>query len=143
MATESKARLWFDVLVYLDSLSGVQASSFVLPPELYLRLGNAAGGRFTFQCTALGPSAAVANALKIELEGTGALSDLAGVFASFWNSTQIARGTRTIPFAIGIEGGEAEGYPGGVFRVKVSNTDATAINWATLRVRAWYELIEA
>jgi hypothetical protein len=142
MATQEAAKLWFDITAFLDGVAAGQANTFELPPELYLRLGNAAGARFTFQCTALGPAAATANALKIELEATAALSDLVGVFWGIWNSTLIARGAKTIPFAIGIEGGEDEGYPGGVFRVKLTNSDVAA-NWASLRVRAWYQLIHA
>jgi hypothetical protein len=149
MATYEPDKPWFDLTVYLDGQLNPQANTFILPPELYLRLGNAAGARFTFQCTGIGVADFATGKVQLDLEACAALSDLrfgtTEVFQSFWTNTAMRRQVVTVPYAVGIEGGEDEGYPGGVFRLKVTNTDsgASGANWAVVRIHAWCQLIAA
>ena len=142
MALQEEPELWFDVTVFLDALVAGQANSFVIPPEFYLRFGTALGARLTFEVTAMGPSAALANKVKIELEATGALTDRSDLFQSYWNTTAIVRGTQTVAYNLGGGGGEQQGYPRGVTRCRLTNLDNTLGNWASVRVRAWRQLAQ-
>ena len=133
-----KAELWIDETVFLDSASGTQASDWVTPPERYLALGNSIKVKFTFECFGVGPAAAVANAIELYVQRSAALTDASQAFANFGQSTLIQRDRVVITMSFGLGGGESGGYPQGVARVRLNNTDAA--NWASVRVRGWVEL---
>lgn len=135
-----QAKLWFDETVFLDDDNGSQANDWVLPPERHVSVGNAVKGKVTFEYFAIGPAVSTGGKIQVDMERSAALTDADAAFASFGSSTSFTRTYGTISFSFGLGGGELAGYPKGVIRVKLSNTDTGAGNWASIRLRAWVEL---
>ncbi len=130
-----EAKLWFDETVFLDSNSGAQANEWALPAEKYLKLGNANKASLTFEYFGVG---AGAGSVDLTVQATSALVDVDDAFADLASSGDISRGGGSIAMTLGLDGGETVGYPKGMARVKLSNSDAS--NWASVRIRAWVEL---
>ena len=136
----NQGKLWFDETVFLDHKSGSQANEWVLSPEKYLNLGDAIMAKFAFDYWAVGPAAGVASQLQIDIERTAGITDVTTAFESFGSSTAMTRTYGTISMSFGLDGGETQGYPKGVARIKLINNDTTADYWGSVRIRAFANL---
>ncbi len=107
-----------------------------LPPNDYLRYGNARGVLYTVEYTGVGAGAA-----SVELSFTRSSASTADEnrFEDM-NGTAISlsRTRTTILRGFGADGTAGDKYPRGLGSVRLENTDVT--NWAAVRLRVWYAL---
>ena len=138
--------LWVDETIYLDNASsGSYASTWVLPPEKYLALGNAVQAQFAVEYRAYGPSVTGSN-VSVAFDQTSAMSDDDDAFEALSASANPVVLTRTFDTAarvFGEDGAQADSYPRGMARVKLSNTDSTASAWAAVKLRIWVRLADS
>ena len=135
-----------DELVYVDSNftpPTTRANTWTLPPEKYLRVRNSSRFRLVIDCAGYGSGLDTPATITVALRHSAGLLDVTGAFTTVASSTNVVRGSSTIVFALGAEGGENSGWPHGTYLLQVTNTALGDLDWSALRMRAWIELDEA
>lgn len=138
--------LWHDGLYFLDgkgaAATDTGAWSWEMPAALFLPMNNNTQAYYTVEYESVGPGAA---SVQLEIQRSAIPTEVFGAWETMNTATTLtlARKAAYKHVSFGQNGAAGDKGPMGYQRVRLSNTNVTATNWAAVRVRIWSHICGA